>query len=286
MDKLKKLSKKLISSPRMPVLFVGHGSPMHAIQADPITKNWEIVGRQLPKAQAVVVISGHWLTRGTHITDAPTQPVIHDFYGFPEELNNATYNAKGDPELAKLLHDELIKYEATLDSTWGLDHGTWSVLKHMMPEPETPILQISLDMTKSLVQTMEVFRQLRSLRDKGVLFIGSGNIVHNLRAMRFDEGIFDWALEFDDTTKRAIDNYWLDTLLNPHKSGQAGMMAVPTDDHYRPMLAIMSLLESDEGVDYFNDKYYDYGSAGMRSFISHGAIDTSLLPKSGLLSTK
>lgn len=286
MDKLNRLTEHLKPSKKMPVLFVGHGSPMHAIQTDPVTDNWEIVGQQLPKPQAVVVISAHWLTRGTHITDAPKQPIIYDFYGFPDELYKATYNAKGDPELAKLLRQELVKYEAALDSSWGLDHGTWSVLKHLLPEPDVPVLQISLDMTKSLKELLDVFKQLKPLRQKGVLFIGSGNIVHNLRAMRFDDGIFDWALEFDDHTKQAIDNYRLDSLTNPHKAGHAGLLAVPTDDHYRPMLAVMALLDNDEGVDYFNDKFYDYGSAGMRSFISHGTIDLVKLPETGLLSIK
>lgn len=280
MEPLQKLADTLKPSERMPVLFVGHGTPMHAIQDDPVTANWRLIGGRLPAPQAVVVISAHWLTRGTHITDAPKQPIIYDFYGFPDELYQATYDADGDPRLASLLQRELVKYEAALDSAWGLDHGTWSVLKHLLPEPDVPVLQISLDMTKSLTEQAEMFRTLKPLRKKGVLFIGSGNIVHNLQAMRFDDGIFDWALEFDDFARRAIDGYQLDILTKPHKAGTAGLLAVPTDDHYRPMLAALALLDADEGVDYFNDNYYDYGSAGMRSFVSHGGVDLSGLPQS------
>ena len=175
MDKLNTLSHTLKSSPKMPVLFVGHGNPMNAILDNSITQNWKIVGQNLPEPQAFVVISAHWMTNGTHITDAPTQPLIYDMYGFPDELYQVKYPAQGDPDIAETLRQAFLKYEAKLDSTWGLDHGTWSVLKHLAPEVKVPVLQISLDANQTLPQLVEMFKLLKPLRQKGVIFIGSGN---------------------------------------------------------------------------------------------------------------
>lgn len=268
MDRLSKLAPSLKPSPQMPVLFVGHGNPMNAISDNDITRMWSYVGTNLPKAQAIVVISAHWLTHGTHITDAPKQKIIHDFYGFPDELYNVTYPADGSPEIAEILRKSLLQYEAKLDSTWGLDHGTWSVLKHLAPSPKVPVLQISLDVNRSLQELTEMFKNLKSLRKKGVIFIGSGNIVHNLRAVNFtDDRVFDWALEFDALSATAISNHDIKLLTHPGKISSAASFAVPTDDHYRPMLATMSLLDPKEQISYFND-VIELGSISMRSFIS------------------
>lgn len=268
MDALHSLHTRLKPSPKMPVLFVGHGNPMNAIMDNDITRMWSHVGANLPKAQAIVVISAHWLTYGTHVTDAPKQKIIHDFYGFPDELYSATYSANGDPALAEVLRKVLVEYEAKLDSTWGLDHGTWSVLKHLAPEPKVPVLQISLDVEQSLEQLTEMFAKLKPLREKGVIFIGSGNIVHNLRAVNFtDDRIFDWAIEFDAMSAQAMSNHDLKLLSKPGKISSAASFAVPTDDHYRPMLATMALLDPKEQLNYFND-VIELGSIGMRSFIA------------------
>ena len=252
----------------MPVLFVGHGNPMNAILDNSITQNWKIVGQNLPEPQAFVVISAHWMTNGTHITDAPTQPLIYDMYGFPDELYQVKYPAQGDPDIAETLRQAFLKYEAKLDSTWGLDHGTWSVLKHLAPEVKVPVLQISLDTNQSLPQLVEMFQLLKPLRQKGVIFIGSGNLVHNLGILNFrDDKVFDWALEFDHHATIAMDNHQIDLLTHPGKMTSAASYAVQMDDHYRPMLAAMSLLDSKEQLSYFND-VIEMGSISMRSFIA------------------
>lgn len=269
MNKLRELQYKLQPSPKMPVLFVGHGNPMNAILDNDITRNWHKVGTNLPDAQAFVVISAHWLTEGTHITDAPTQPIIYDMYGFPEELYQVTYDAKGDPQIAKDLRTAFLNYEAQLDSTWGLDHGTLSVLKHLAPEPKIPVLQISLDMRQSLPELVEMFKQLKPLRERGVIFIGSGNLVHNLRMLNLsDDRVFDWALEFDAKASEQMTQHNLELLTQPRKLTSAASYAVQFDDHYRPMLAAMALLDGKEELSYFND-VIEMGSIGMRSFIAH-----------------
>ncbi|MFO0882060.1 MAG: class III extradiol ring-cleavage dioxygenase [Candidatus Saccharimonadales bacterium] len=268
MTDIKKLSELLLPSEQMPVLFVGHGNPMNAILDNPITQKWADVGNTMPAYQAIVVISAHWLTSGTHITDAPKQPIIYDMYGFPPELYETKYDANGDPTLAELLRQQLLKYEAALDSSWGLDHGTWSVLKHLAPHPSVPVLQISLDYSQSLEQVVELFKELKALRKKGVLFIGSGNIVHNLRAVNFQTNkAYDWAIEFDELSAKAIEDKNIKLLTKPGKISSAASFAVPTDDHYRPMLAIMSLLEDNEQLDFFNTDI-DLGSVSMRSFVT------------------
>lgn len=252
----------------MPVLFVGHGNPMNALLDNDITRTWSKVGSNLPRAQAIVVISAHWLTYGTRITDAPKQEIIYDFGGFPDELYNVKYDANGDPAVADVLRKAFLTYEAKLDSTWGLDHGTWSVLKHLAPAPQIPVLQISLDMRQSLEQLTEMFKLLRPLREQGVIFIGSGNIVHNLGILNFhSDKAFDWAQEFDAEVSTAMSNHQMKLLTNPGLISRTAGLAIPTDDHYRPMLAAMTLLDPKEELSYFND-VIEMGSIGMRSFIA------------------
>ena len=242
MNKLSSLD--LVPSPLMPVLFVGHGNPMHVLSDNSFTKEWRRVGSVLPKAQAIVVISAHWMTHGTHITDAPKQPLIYDFYGFPEEMYQVQYHADGSTTLAADLQQALIKYEALLDSSWGLDHGTWTVLKHLAPHPNVPVLQISIDMDKSLGDLYDVFSALKAFRHKGVVFIGSGNIVHNLRMVDF-AGTYahDWALEFDAVSKDIIEKHDIADLTDPFRRHSSAKLAIPTDDHYRPLVASMALLD-------------------------------------------
>jgi 4,5-DOPA dioxygenase extradiol len=268
MDTLQHLQNTLKPSPKMPVLFVGHGNPMNAITDNAITQNWTKIGKNLPEPQAFVVISAHWLTGGTRVTSAPTQPIIYDMYGFPDELYQVQYPAKGDPAVAKSLRDAFLHYEAQLDSTWGLDHGTWSVLKFLAPEVKVPVLQISLDYTQSLPELTEMFALLKPLREKGVIFIGSGNLVHNLGMLNFqDDKIFDWAQEFDAEASKQMSIHNLKALANPHTISRAATYAVQFDDHYRPMLAAMALLDTKEELSYFND-VIEMGSIGMRSFIA------------------
>ncbi|WP_162246486.1 dioxygenase family protein [Aeromicrobium sp. Root495] len=267
---LSALEDRLVPSERMPVLFVGHGNPMHAISDNHYTRTWLAEGERLPEAQAIVVISAHWLTPGqTHITDAPRNPVIYDFGGFPDELFQVQYPTEGDPAVARLLARQLVEYEAQLDAQWGLDHGTWSILKFLEPEPHVPVLQISLDYSMPLPRLYELFSRLRSLRRRGVLFIGSGNIVHALGRARWEPRAepWDWATQFDADTASALQERRLEALLDPYRTWSEARIAVPTDDHYRPMVASLSLLEDAEEIRFFNESI-DMGSIGMRSFVT------------------
>jgi len=263
------LENRLQPSPCMPVMFVGHGNPMNAISDNAYTHTWLKVGSELPDAQAIVVISAHWLTPGrTHITDAPTNPVIYDFGGFPDELFHVTYESHGDTAVARELAKALVEYEAELDKQWGLDHGTWSILKFLAPEPEVPVLQISIDYSMPLPQLYTLYSRLRALRSKGVLFIGSGNIVHALGRVRWEGGeAWDWAAQFDADTAVALRERRVADLVNPYDIWREARLAVPTDDHYRPMIAALSLLDDDEDIRFFNSSI-DMGSISMRSFIS------------------
>jgi 4,5-DOPA dioxygenase extradiol len=264
------LEARLRPSDRMPVLFVGHGNPMHAIADNDYTRTWEAEGRRLPEAQAIVVVSAHWLTPGrTHVTDAPRNRVIYDFGGFPDALYRVRYDTVGDHDVARVLAHHLAEYEAALDAQWGLDHGTWSVLRHLAPEPQVPVLQISIDDSLPLPRLHELYSRLRRLRRQGVLFIGSGNIVHALGRARWEPGAaaWDWAEQFDADTADALEHRRLDALLDPYGTWSEARLAVPTDDHYRPMVAALSLLEDDEELRFFNTAI-DMGSIGMRSFVT------------------
>jgi 4,5-DOPA dioxygenase extradiol len=263
------LDNRLRPSELMPVMFVGHGNPMHAIADNAYTQKWHEVGTQLPEAQAIVVVSAHWLTPGqTHITDAPKNPIIYDFGGFPDELYRVQYESKGDSDIARLLAKQLVEYEAELDKQWGLDHGTWSVLKHLAPEPHVPILQISIDYAMPLPQLYDLYSRLRAMRRRGVIFIGSGNIVHALGRAKWDGGgAWDWAQQFDADTAVALRDREIGKLVDPYGTWREARIAVPTDDHYRPMIASLSLLEDGEDIRFFNSSI-DMGSISMRSFVS------------------
>ncbi len=263
------LEQRLTPSERMPVLFVGHGNPMNAISDNAFTRSWAQLGTELPDAQAIVVVSAHWLTPGsTHITDAPRNRVIHDFGGFPDELYRVQYESVGDAGVARILARQLVEYEAQLDAQWGLDHGTWSVLVHLAPAPSVPVLQVSIDATMPLPELHALYSRLRSLRRRGVLFIGSGNIVHALGRVTWGGGpAWDWAEQFDTDTAEALRERRTHQLLDPYGTWAEARLAVPTDDHYRPMVAALSLLEDDDDLRFFNEAI-DLGSVGMRSFVT------------------
>ncbi len=263
------IESRLKPSPLMPVMFVGHGNPMNALADNSYTRQWTQLGEGLPEAQAIVVISAHWLTPGqTHITDAPKNPIIYDFGGFPAELSRVQYDSVGDTEVAALLAKQLVEYEAELDKQWGLDHGTWSVLVHLAPKPEVPVLQISIDYSMPLPKLYELYGRLRAMRRRGVVFIGSGNIVHALGRVKWEGGeAWDWATQFDLDTAEALRDRDIARLTDPYGSWSEARIAVPTDDHYRPMIASLSLLEPGEDIRFFNDTI-DMGSIGMRSFIT------------------
>jgi 4,5-DOPA dioxygenase extradiol len=235
----------------MPVLFIGHGSPMNALADNAFTQNLSAVGAALPKPEAILVISAHWLTKGSFVSAVETPETIYDFYGFPDALYKIVYPAPGSPkyaEKAKTLWTELI-----INTEWGLDHGAWSVLKHLFPHANIPVFQLSIDYHKPMQYHFDNAQKLAALRNEGVLIIGSGNIVHNLRLVDFDEGAepYDWALQFDDWAKNQIVEKNYNNLIHYENAGQSAPLAVPTVDHYVPLLYSLAVTESSENISFF-----------------------------------
>lgn len=244
---------------KMPVLFIGHGSPMNAIEDNIFSKRWQQMGKEIPTPKAVVVVSAHWLTKGTMVTAMSNPKTIHDFGGFPQALFDVQYPAPGSPELASEIQKLITNPAVELDHDWGLDHGTWSVVKHMYPDADIPVLQLSIDYYKPAAYHYELAKQLLSLRKKGVLIIGSGNMVHNLRMVAWDklnepEYGFDWALEMNDVFKNKISNGFHKELIQYEKLHKAATLAIPTPDHYYPLLYILALQTDNDKVEFFNDK--------------------------------
>ncbi|RTL11676.1 MAG: 4,5-DOPA dioxygenase extradiol [Flavobacteriaceae bacterium] len=244
---------------KMPVLFIGHGSPMNAIEDNIFSKRWQQMGKEIPTPKAVVVVSAHWLTKGTLVTAMPNPKTIHDFGGFPQALFEVQYPAPGSPELATEIQKLITNPAVELDHDWGLDHGTWSVVKHMYPDADIPVLQLSIDYYKPAAYHYELAKQLLALRKKGVLIIGSGNMVHNLRMVAWDklsepEYGFDWALEMNDIFKNKISNGFHKELIQYEKLHKAATLAIPTPDHYYPLLYILALQTDNDKVEFFNDK--------------------------------
>lgn len=255
------------STGRLPVLFVGHGSPMYAVEENEFVQKWQNLGDELPKPKAIICISAHWETRGTQITAMQNPPTIHDFGGFPRELYEIQYPAPGNPALAK----EVVQSVASVlpDEKWGLDHGTWSVIRRMYPKADIPVIQLSLDYHKSPKEHYELAKELASFRDKGVLIVGSGNMVHNLRHVAWDkpddeEYGFDWNIEANEILKKLILENKHDELINYNSLGKAVQMAAPTADHFLPLLYALALKQGDEEVSFFNDKAV-MGSLSMTS---------------------
>ena len=244
---------------RMPVLFVGHGSPMYVIEENEFTQTWQMLGKTLPTPTAIISISAHWETRGTQVTAMSMPQTIHDFGGFPRELYEIQYPAPGDPELAKEAIDIITGSTVQADQRWGLDHGTWSVLSRMYPNAEIPVIQMSLDYNKSPKEHYELAKELVSFRDKGVLIIGSGNMVHNLHKVAWDKPDyedygFDWALESNDLFKNLILENKHKELIDYKKLGNSVQLSVPTPDHYLPLLYVLALKDENEEISFFNDK--------------------------------
>ncbi len=255
----------------MPVLFVGHGSPMNAIEDNEFTKGWHDTAQKMPKPTAVLCISAHWETRGTLFTAMKKPQTIHDVGGFPRPLYEVKYPAPGDPVLASEAKDLLAKSGAGLDERWGLDHGCWSVLKHLYPAADVPVIQMSLDYYKTPALHYELASELAPLRKKGVLIIGSGNLVHNLSLVAWDrmkdpEYGYDWAIEASEKIKGFISSGDYTPLINYSSQGQAMRMAVPTPDHFLPLLYILALKKENEKTALFNDKAV-MGSVTMTSLL-------------------
>ena len=234
----------------MPALFLGHGSPMAAFEDNKFTRYWANVGRALPTPRAIVCISAHWYTQGTYVTASKQPQTIHDFHGFPEQLYQFTYPAIGDPRLAERIIELLQPLHVIADPQRGLDHGSWSVLKHLFPKAQIPVLQLSIDRTKPPVWHYELGRQLRVLRDEGVLLVGSGNVVHNLRQVRFEEQAvaFPWAIAFNRTVRAAIEQRDHNTVIDYVKQGEAAALSVPTPDHYLPLLYVLGASDVTDAI--------------------------------------
>lgn len=247
------------STEQMPVLFLGHGSPMNAIQENEFVQGWRNSVQSVPKPNAILVISAHWETRGTFVTAMEAPRTIHDFGGFPKELFEVQYPAPGSPAYANETKKVITKTAVGLDYKWGLDHGAWSVVKHLYPNADVPVYQMSLDYNQAPQYHYELARELATLRKKGVLIIGSGNMVHNLRMVAWDKMIepdfgFDWALEASDKMKHYITSNDHAALIKYTAQGKAFDLAVPTPDHYLPLLYTLALREERERVSLFNDK--------------------------------
>ena len=251
---------------KTPLLFIGHGSPMNGIEENEFSEHWTQLGREITPPKAVLCISAHWFTNGTYITAMESPKTIHDFYGFPKPLFDVQYPAPGSPTLAKETASLIHKTSVVLDHEWGLDHGTWSVVRRMYPEAKIPVLQLSIDYTKDPQFHYELAKELSSLRKKGVLIIGSGNMVHNLGIMNWqlkDTG-YDWAIEMNEKFKSLIANGDFTPLIRYESLGKAAKLSIPTPEHYLPLIYVLGLREEKESISFFNDKTL-MGSISMTS---------------------
>lgn len=256
----------LPSAEPMPVLFFGHGSPMNAIEENEFTTGWRESVRNLPKPSAILCISAHWETRGTFVTAMEKPRTIHDFGGFPTELYQVSYPAPGSAELATDTRNAVTKTNIGLDEHWGLDHGCWSILIKAYPEADIPVVQLSLDYTQSPQYHFELAKEIESLRHKGVLIVGSGNMVHNLRMLDWNNqtGGFDWSMEANTKFKELILNNDFSSLINYDKLGKAIQLSIPTPEHYLPLLYALALKNKHEKITFFNDQLV-MGSISMLS---------------------
>ncbi len=254
-------------SARMPVLFLGHGSPMNAIADNPYTRALGALAAKIPKPRAVVCVSAHWMTEGTWLTAMEKPKTIHDFYGFPEELFAVQYPAPGSPEIAREIVESTADARINPDrEMWGLDHGSWSVLRHMYPNADVPVLQLSLHMEKPAPYHFEVGRALRHLRDRGILLVASGNVVHNLRVIRWEAAAqaYPWAVVFDDWLKERLEKREFTQLVEPIESqGAAARMAIPTWEHYYPLLYALGASTEEDQL-FFDYEGIENGSISMR----------------------
>ncbi|HIB47751.1 4,5-DOPA dioxygenase extradiol [Maribacter sp. PR1] len=265
---LNKMTSTMSNTGKMPVLFLGHGSPMNAIEENEFVSAFRKLGQEIIRPNAILCISAHWETKGTFVTAMQNPPTIHDFGGFPQALFDVQYPAKGSPELAEETKSIITKTEVGLDDKWGLDHGAWSVIKHLYPNADIPVIQMSIDYSKPARYHYELAQELNSLRHKGVLIIGSGNMVHNLRRVSWnklnEEFAFDWATEANEKMKSHILSGDHQKLIDFKSQGKAFDLAIPTPEHYLPLLYTLALKEENEKVTLFNDKSVG-GSLSMTS---------------------
>jgi 4,5-DOPA dioxygenase extradiol len=258
LNDLNTISNTFLPTPKMPVLFLGHGNPMNAIEENLFVTGFKNIAKTLPKPNAIICISAHWFTKGTMVTAMQYPITIHDFGGFPKELYEVQYPAKGSPELAQnvkhLLSPELVE----LDQKWGLDHGAWSVIKHLYPNATIPVIQLSIDYTKPAIYHFQLAKKLQSLRHKGILIIGSGNIIHNLQLVDFENFNkvnygYDWAIDAHQTINKYLLEGNYKPLIDYDKQGKALQLAIPTPDHYLPLLYTLGLQDKTDNIELFND---------------------------------
>lgn len=250
----------------MPTLFLGHGSPMNAVENNDFTKMLNRLGETLPRPEAILCISAHWLSAGTWATHMRHPRTIHDFYGFPQKLFDVEYSAQGSPELAERIQTMISKPKVQLDeSSWGFDHGTWSVLKHLYPQADLPVVQLSLDMSEPARFHYELGQKLKPLREEGILILGSGNIVHNLSRVDWKSpySAYDWAVAFDHQVKAAIEVRDVNAITQSLLQTSEGRLSVPTPDHYLPLLYPFGAADDGESVTYPYEGY-EMGALSMR----------------------
>ncbi|ETD85363.1 4,5-DOPA-extradiol-dioxygenase [Rhodobacter capsulatus] len=268
---LSALHDRFAPSDRMPLVFLGHGSPMNAIEDTANSRAWTALGRSLPRPKAILVVSAHWMTRGTTLVDVSALPrTIHDFYGFPQALFDQRYPAPGDPALAREVVSLLASHRAAGDDSWGLDHGAWTVLKFLYPEADVPVFQVSVDMSRDLAHQLEIGRTLSELRNRGVLILGSGNVVHNLRAVTWSDDAkpLDFAQDFDALFTDRLAGRDFAALADRAGLGSLLSQAHPSLDHYLPTLTIAGASDAGDDLTFLTETI-DLGSISMRSFVFH-----------------
>jgi 4,5-DOPA dioxygenase extradiol len=242
-----------MSAKRAPAIFIGHGSPMNAIEDNSFTKAWESLAAELPRPEAILVVSAHWYTEGTRISDADRQKMVYDMYGFPEELYAVKYPAPGSPETARAAKD-LISRNAETDNSWGLDHGAWSVLKRMYPNADIPAFQLSVDMDADAETHFRIGDEIGALRDRGVMILGSGNVVHNLSRVSWEMGGgFPWAVDFDGYIKEKILERRYSDVADYASAGPSSLLAFTTPDHFFPLLYALGASREDDALTVVND---------------------------------
>lgn len=250
----------------MPVVFVGHGSPMNAIEDNEFSRAWAGAAAALPRPAAILCISAHWLTAGVFVTGMGEPRTIHDFYGFPRELYEVRYPAPGSPELARRVQQSVVSAGVEIDELWGLDHGCWSVLRRMYPEADVPVVQVSLNRRQEGDWHYRLGQGLRLLRDEGVLIVGSGNLVHNLGMIEWGGGAFDWAERFDRLAAGLIVSGEHATLVDYRRLGADADLSIPTNEHYLPLICALGATLPGEPVRFFAEKV-TLGSISMRSVV-------------------
>ena len=269
LNDLENITQQFNNTEKMPVLFLGHGSPMNAIEENQFVQGFRNISREIPKPNAILCISAHWFTNGTFVTAMLNPKTIHDFYGFPKELFEVNYPAPGSPELARETAELLLPEIVEEDHSWGLDHGAWSVIRHLYPNAEIPVIQLSIDYTKPPQYHFDLAKKLQKLREKGILIIGSGNIVHNLRMVDWKNintvgAGWDWAVEAREKTNNWLLDGNFQNLIDYQRQGVALQTAVPSPDHYLPLIYSLGLKEKSENLSLFNDELIG-GSLSMTS---------------------